>query len=452
MTAKTGPLGLFALFMVPLVALAGDGKTPPVYHFQPGQELTFHSSSAFKYGEGQNVGEHGTTSDYTVWVVRKNPDGSYRLVLRDKNVFSQTVQGKKTDQPARTTIVFADVFPDGRVLPNKTIQYQGHPGALFPQLPSDAAQTKAGWESVRNEDKITSKPLALAGQFAFESVTDSPFNKIYLSSSKSKATFDEPKGFVTQTDSENTQGYGFKGKGTGKTELLTIKMMDPAALKTFAETTDKYFAAATAYEQKTEVAEKATPEQAKTLLAKAVGDLKAAADGLENKELKTELDQKVAQHKDMEKYYIEGAERRAKLMGKPAAEFEAKSMDGKTVKLADLRGQVVVLDFWYRGCGWCIRAMPQMNELAADFADKPVSIFGMNTDRNEEDAKFVIEKMGLKYATLKAEGLPQRFSVQGFPTLIIIDQQGKVHDIHVGYSPTLREEVGKQIKELLAKR
>ena len=41
--------------------------------------------------------------------------------------------------------------------------------------------------------------------------------------------------------------------------------------------------------------------------------------------------------------------------------------------------------------------------------------------------------------------------MQGFPTLIIIDQQGKVSDVHVGYSPTLREEVGKVIRELLAK-
>jgi peroxiredoxin len=138
-------------------------------------------------------------------------------------------------------------------------------------------------------------------------------------------------------------------------------------------------------------------------------------------------------------------------MGKPAATFETKEIDGKTVKLADLKGQVVVLDFWYRGCGWCVKAMPQMNQLADDFAGKPVAIFGMNTDRNEKDAKFVIEKMGLKYPTLKAEGLPERFGVQGFPTLIIIDPQGNVHDIHVGYSPDLREKVGKQIKALLAK-
>src|SRR5438309_530009 len=83
----------------------------------------------------------------TASVPRANRDGSFHLVLREKNIFSQTSQGKKNDQPAQTRIVYADIFPDGRVLMNKTIQYRSHPGALFPKLPRDAAQTKAGWES-----------------------------------------------------------------------------------------------------------------------------------------------------------------------------------------------------------------------------------------------------------------------------------------------------------------
>jgi peroxiredoxin len=168
--------------------------------------------------------------------------------------------------------------------------------------------------------------------------------------------------------------------------------------------------------------------------------------------LVAELNERIKQHEQMAKYTLDDAERRAKVMGQPAAEFETTDLNGKKVKLADLRGQVVVLDFWYRGCGWCVKAMPQMNELAADFAGQPVAIFGMNTDRDEADARFVIEKMALKYPNLKAEGLPQKFGVQGFPTLIIVDQQGRVHDIHVGYSPTLRDDVGKVIRELLAKK
>ena len=73
----------------------------------------------------------------------------------------------------------------------------------------------------------------------------------------------------------------------------------------------------------------------------------------------------------------------------------------------------------------------------------------MNTDRNEDDAKLVVDAMGLKYATLRAEGIPQKYGVQGFPTLILIDRDGKVSDVHVGYSPTLRADLAEEIEGLL---
>ncbi len=45
--------------------------------------------------------------------------------------------------------------------------------------------------------------------------------------------------------------------------------------------------------------------------------------------------------------------------------------------------------------------------------------------------------MGLNYATLKAAGLAEKYKVQGYPTLIVIDQEGTVRDVYVGYSPAL---------------
>jgi peroxiredoxin len=277
-------------------------------------------------------------------------------------------------------------------------------------------------------------------------------NAIYLITNKVKYSFDPARGFMTKAETANTQGYGFNGSGTGTVELLDVKSLAPDALRQFAAAADRYFAAVADYEAKTEAVSKAKPDDAKALLAKAVEGLKAAAADMKQEELVAELNERIKQHEQMAKYTLDDAERRAKVMGQPAAEFETTDLNGKKVKLADLRGQVVVLDFWYRGCGWCVKAMPQMNELAADFAGQPVAIFGMNTDRDEADARFVIEKMALKYPNLKAEGLPQKFGVQGFPTLIIVDQQGRVHDIHVGYSPTLRDDVGKVIRELLAKK
>ncbi len=93
-----------------------------------------------------------------------------------------------------------------------------------------------------------------------------------------------------------------------------------------------------------------------------------------------------------------------------------------------------------------------MKQLEEDFRDQPVTFLGMNTDLNEADAKFVIDKMGLTYTTLKASGLPEKYGVRGFPTLVIVDKQGKVQDFYVGYSPELRKEVGEIVRGLLAKK
>ena len=57
----------------------------------------------------------------------------------------------------------------------------------------------------------------------------------------------------------------------------------------------------------------------------------------------------------------------------------------------------------------------------------------------------------LQNTNLKAEGLPEKYKVQGFPTLIIIDQQGIIRDIHTGFTPQLREDVVETVERLLRK-
>jgi thiol-disulfide isomerase/thioredoxin len=157
----------------------------------------------------------------------------------------------------------------------------------------------------------------------------------------------------------------------------------------------------------------------------------------------------IQQHDETAKYDLESSKKIAAVLNKPAADWTAKDLAGNEFSQKGLRGKVVVMDFWYRGCGWCMYAMPQVRQLADDYKDKPVVVLGMNTDRDEADAQFVIKEFDLKYPTLKATGIPEQFGVQGFPTMIIIDQQGVVRGFHVGYSPDLRKTVSRKIDELL---
>jgi peroxiredoxin len=428
------------------LASAGAPEVPR-YQFEPGQEMSYRTTSTFKYGEGKAARERGSRADWTVWVVRANVDGSFRLVIRQEDNSFYFLNGKKQEQPARARLVYADVFPDGRVIPNDTILYRGHPGAIFPRLPRDAAEAAKGWSWERDDSKVTARPVKGKG-FRFEAVTESPLDAIYLSSSRSTYTFD--RGRVSAVESAHSQGYGINGKGTGATELLGVKATDPTRGKQLAAEEARYFEGVAAYEKALQAAAEVGPEEAKKRLEAAGAALRSVS--VTHPVLKAALEERVKGHEQAVKYRIEEAARRAKVVGKAAEAFETKDLDGQAVRLADLKGKVVVLDFWYRGCGWCIKAMPQVNGLAEDFRGEPVAVFGMNTDAKEEDARFVIAKMGLKYPTLKAAGLPEKFGVQGFPTLIVIDQQGKVHDLHVGYTPTLREDVGRQIKALLKKK
>ncbi len=163
-----------------------------------------------------------------------------------------------------------------------------------------------------------------------------------------------------------------------------------------------------------------------------------------------QLDNHLKQQKNLHEYRIKEAKEIAEIKGKPAADWKLDDLDGKSHALADYRGKVVVLDFWYRGCGWCIRAMPQVQQLSEDFKNEAVAVLGMNNDHDEKDAQFVVDAMHLTYPVLKATDVPGKYNVHGFPTLIIIDQQGTVRDVHIGYSKTLRADVGTIIKELLA--
>jgi thiol-disulfide isomerase/thioredoxin len=260
--------------------------------------------------------------------------------------------------------------------------------------------------------------------------------------------FDAKRGAIRRIEQEYARDYGFKGKVSGSMELTAVETRDAAWLASFAPAADRYFAASKAYERATEAASK-DAAKADALLAAAKAALKSARDAIDQPIFREQLDHQIAQHDGMAKYYAGSAKRRADVVGKPAADWELKGLDGKTHALAGYRGKVLVLDFWYRGCGWCIKAMPQLNALAEHFAERPVAVLGMNTGGNEADAKFVVNAMGLKYATLRAKGIPEKYGVQGFPTLILIDREGKVRDMHVGYSPTLRAELAKAIEGLL---
>ena len=287
-------------------------------------------------------------------------------------------------------------------------------------------------------------PESDSKEFVFSIDEELQLNVIYDSKHTRVVTFNYERGLPIKCTSTYSQGWGFKSEGGSEFKLIGVQMHDAewaAKLKADAE---QFFSAKQQF-NKAVGNEEATSES----LDAAVAALKQAREKISSEEFQQQLDKDIEDFEKYRKYDEERLANRKAMIGEAADEFKTTDLDDKPQALADYRGKVVVLDFWYRGCGWCIRAMPALEKVSEHYQGQPVAVLGMNTDKVLDDAKFVVDKMGLKYTTLKAEGLPEKFKVRGFPTFILIDQSGKIRDIHAGWEATLERDLEEKIDRLL---
>jgi thiol-disulfide isomerase/thioredoxin len=117
------------------------------------------------------------------------------------------------------------------------------------------------------------------------------------------------------------------------------------------------------------------------------------------------------------------------LMGSLAPDFELKTLEGKNLKLSDLRGKAVLLNFWATYCGPCKIEMPWFVELQKEYGPQGFQIVGVAMDdaSTEDIAKFAKE-MGVNYPILLGtESVGQSYGgVNALPTTFFLDRDGKL--------------------------
>jgi thiol-disulfide isomerase/thioredoxin len=121
--------------------------------------------------------------------------------------------------------------------------------------------------------------------------------------------------------------------------------------------------------------------------------------------------------------------------GKVAPDFEELMVDGKTkMKLSDLRGKVVLLDFWASWCGPCRRENPTVVGLYEKYKDKGFTVMSVSLDKDGEKWKQAIEQDKLSWpyhvSDLKAwsSEAAKLYQVKGIPFTVLIDKEGKIID------------------------
>jgi peroxiredoxin len=116
-------------------------------------------------------------------------------------------------------------------------------------------------------------------------------------------------------------------------------------------------------------------------------------------------------------------------VGAQAPEIEGRDLEGGGFKLSDFRGKHVMLIFWGGWCHACHGVIPQVNELAAQFKDKPVAVLGVNTDLPEE-ARVAFQQYQVNFRNWSdgttSGPITTMFNLRNFPTIYLIDPQGVI--------------------------
>jgi thiol-disulfide isomerase/thioredoxin len=149
--------------------------------------------------------------------------------------------------------------------------------------------------------------------------------------------------------------------------------------------------------------------------------------------------------------------RAATLMtSEPAPTFSISRADGTVINSSDLRGRVVVMDFWATWCPACRREMPELEKLYRRYqGNSKISFWAVDVQEGGDTPERVREFMQKSGYTLPvafgSQKLCDALSPQGFPSLIIIDASGRIRLEHTGYdrSEELQEEISTEIDSLL---
>jgi peroxiredoxin len=120
-----------------------------------------------------------------------------------------------------------------------------------------------------------------------------------------------------------------------------------------------------------------------------------------------------------------------------APDFALKDVNGKTVKLSDYRGKVVLLDFWATWCGPCKMEIPWFMEFERKYKDRGFAVLGVSMDDDGwESVRPFIKSMQMNYRVVLGDERTgdQYGGIEALPTAFLIDRDGRVAVTHVGLS------------------
>ena len=136
---------------------------------------------------------------------------------------------------------------------------------------------------------------------------------------------------------------------------------------------------------------------------------------------------------------------------KPAPDFTLKSRSGENIKLSELRGNVVMVNFWASWCGPCRQEMPLLQQLYDRYQGMGFTLLGVNVDEERAAADKMLKDIPVSFPVLydNENKVSKQYQVKAMPSTFMVDRDGNVRFLHKGYKPGYEEDYQQQIRSLL---
>jgi thiol-disulfide isomerase/thioredoxin len=102
---------------------------------------------------------------------------------------------------------------------------------------------------------------------------------------------------------------------------------------------------------------------------------------------------------------------------------------------ADLRGKVILVDFWASWCGPCKQSFPALNDLQKQFADKGVVIVAINVDESRSDMEAFLKQHPAAFTVVRdvSQKLVEKAGVETMPSSFLVGADGRIRAVHSGF-------------------
>ncbi len=135
----------------------------------------------------------------------------------------------------------------------------------------------------------------------------------------------------------------------------------------------------------------------------------------------------------------------------PAPNFTLKSLSGKNIKLSEMAGNVVLINFWATWCGPCREEMPLLNALHNKYQLLGFTVLGVNVEENPENARDFLKDYPVDFPVLldSQNSVSRQYDVVAMPTTVVVDRDGNMRFLHKGYKSGDEVKYRKMVKKLV---